>query len=144
MRLLFIHLSPKRQIDWKGRQPFMAVLAVAVGRIKEKEPIFKRQHHNWSFQSVNWWMFNRFLDFWTLGRNINELFFISGGGGMHHSLSYAHAEHKLQFLVKFLMRTLSITLGSLCLCLLKGTVSRNFLLLVLFMNPFPPSPRVFY
>ncbi len=27
--------------------------------------------------------------------------------------------------------------------LLKGTVSRDFLLLVLFMNQFPPSPRVF-
>jgi hypothetical protein len=26
---------------------------------------------------------------------------------------------------------------------LKGTVSRNFLLLVLFMNQFPPNPRVF-
>ncbi len=27
---------------------------------------------------------------------------------------------------------------------LKGTVSRDFLLLVLFMNQFPPSPRVFH
>jgi hypothetical protein len=26
----------------------------------------------------------------------------------------------------------------------KGTVSRDFLLLVLFMNQFPPSPRVFH
>ena len=28
--------------------------------------------------------------------------------------------------------------------LLKGTVSRDFLLLVFFMNQFPPSPRVFH
>jgi hypothetical protein len=27
--------------------------------------------------------------------------------------------------------------------LIKGTVSRDFLLLVFFMNQFPPSPRVF-
>jgi hypothetical protein len=27
---------------------------------------------------------------------------------------------------------------------IKGTVSRDFLLLVLFMNQFPPSPRVFH
>ena len=27
---------------------------------------------------------------------------------------------------------------------LKGTVSRDFLLLVFFMNQFPPSPRVFH
>jgi hypothetical protein len=27
---------------------------------------------------------------------------------------------------------------------LNGTVSRDFLLLVLFMNQFPPSPRVFH
>ncbi len=36
---------------------------------------------------------------------------------------------------------------SLLYCLpkrLKGTVSRDFLLLVLFMNQFPPSPRVFH
>ena len=30
------------------------------------------------------------------------------------------------------------------LCWLKGTVSRDFLLLVYFMNQFPPSPRVSY
>jgi hypothetical protein len=28
--------------------------------------------------------------------------------------------------------------------MLKGTVSRDFLLLVFFMNQFPPSPRVFH
>jgi hypothetical protein len=28
--------------------------------------------------------------------------------------------------------------------ILKGTVSRDFLLLVLFTNQFPPSPRVFH
>ncbi len=32
----------------------------------------------------------------------------------------------------------------LTLCPLKGTVSRDFLLLVFFMNQFPPSPRVFH
>ncbi len=31
-----------------------------------------------------------------------------------------------------------------CLCTFKGTVSRDFLLLVFFMNQFPPSPRVFH
>ncbi len=31
-----------------------------------------------------------------------------------------------------------------CLECLKGTVSRDFLLLVFFMNQFPPSPRVFH
>jgi hypothetical protein len=30
----------------------------------------------------------------------------------------------------------------LFLCYIKGTVSRDFLLLVFFMNQFPPSPRV--
>ncbi len=28
--------------------------------------------------------------------------------------------------------------------IIKGTVSRDFLLLVFFMNQFPPSPRVFH
>ncbi len=32
----------------------------------------------------------------------------------------------------------------LYLCMFKGTVSRDFLLLVFFMNQFPPSPRVFH
>jgi hypothetical protein len=31
-----------------------------------------------------------------------------------------------------------------CDCPFKGTVSRNFLLLVFFMNQFPPNPRVFH
>jgi hypothetical protein len=35
------------------------------------------------------------------------------------------------------------TTGQLKILQLKGTVSRDFLLLVLFMNQFPPSPRVF-
>ena len=31
-----------------------------------------------------------------------------------------------------------------CCCFLKGTVSRDFLLLVFLMNQFPPSPRVLH
>jgi hypothetical protein len=44
---------------------------------------------------------------------------------------------------KFLLKCVKHVLDNFqTLLTLKGTVSRDFLLLVLFMNQFPPSPRV--